>query len=74
MQQQIGRPQRTHRRTEGRKKGREQGQQETYLEQGIQPSIEVGVLQPVLGDQGKDAIQGQHAHQPPLAQAAGQEV
>ena len=44
------------------------------LQQCVELGIEVGVLQPVPGDQGEDTIEGQHAYEASLVQAAGQEV
>ena len=41
-----------------------------YLQECVQPGIEVGVLQAMSGDQSEDAIEGQHAYQAALVQAA----
>ena len=43
-------------------------------EQLVQAAVEVGVLQAVLGHEGEDAVQGQHAHEAARAQGSEQEV
>ena len=43
-------------------------------QEAVQALVEVGVLQAMLGDQGEDAVQGQHAHEAPDLQRLVQEV